>query len=273
MPRRVTSNRMKKYLTEDGLYTCDCGKKFESSQGLVSHMGYCKTHCDKAGKKVRVNTRSDHKVPWRDNYSKDDPRYLEVTRKLSEAAKRRAMEQGDDNPLIQWNKRSTAGSSAKRHLSETMKAQYASGERSLNVGIGRGKYSIFRYKGKEYTLRSTYEFIYALYMADHDIDFDYEVVRFNVDDHTYIADFLVDNTVIEVRGCTERYDAEVNRSVVESEGYDYKVVNDNDIENIRNELNNKYDMDYLIKQIFEGHNSKNLYEFVFEDNEAKRLNN
>lgn len=43
---------------------------------------------------------------------------------------------------------------------------YANGTITPAMGVGRGKYSYFIYHDQKYMLRSTYEFIYALYLAD-----------------------------------------------------------------------------------------------------------
>lgn len=62
-------------------------------------------------------------------------------------------------------------------MSKILKEGYASGRLKPNKGIGRGKYSYFTYKDKTYLLRSTYEFIFALYLAYNNIDFEYEAIR------------------------------------------------------------------------------------------------
>ena len=54
---------------------------------------------------------------------------------------------------------------------------YASGSITPAKGVGRGKYSYIKKNDKLYMLRSTYEFIYALYLIHNNIDFEVEAVR------------------------------------------------------------------------------------------------
>lgn len=112
-----------------------------------------------------------------------------------------------------------------QRMSKILKEGYASGRLKPNKGIGRGKYSYFTYKGKTHLLRSTYEFVYALYLADKGIDFEYEAIRVpairkNNYSSTFISDFSFDNTVVEVKGIKSSKDT-ILKDSFEAVGYKF----------------------------------------------------
>lgn len=241
----------------------DCGKEFRSSQSRAAHYLHCKKHMYRLGKEPITGFRGHE--GWSKGKTKDDPVYGESIRKVSEANSKRLKELGkENNPLAIWAKTADRSEAFKKQ-SETLREKYKLGELTPAMGVGKEKYSIFIHNNKEFVLRSTYEFIYALYMADHDIDFEYESVRIDEGDSTYFPDFLVGDTIIEVRGQDDLYSPEEHRKYVEDEGYDYVIVGGEEILRIRDELNEKYDMENLIKCIYEGHDSKNLFEFDYEN--------
>lgn len=155
-------------------------------------------------------------------------------------------------------------------MSEILKEGYASGKLKPNKGIGRGKYSYFTYKDKTYLLRSTYEFIFALYLAYNNIDFEYEAIRVpairkNQYSSTFISDFNIDNHVIEVKGIKSSKDTILKESF-EAAGYQFTELFIDDILKIQKLLEQAgYDVEFMIKQIKLQHKTKNYFQYVFNN--------
>ena len=143
---------------------------------------------------------------------------------------------------------------------------YANGTITPAKGVGHGKYSYIKYKDKTYMLRSTYEFIYALYLILNNIEFDMENVRVpslrdNCYAKTFICDFNIGNKIIEIKGIPSGKDFYI-KEAFESAGYQFEELFYSDIEKIREELRCKVDIDLLLEKVIEGHNNKNY--FVYE---------
>ena len=147
---------------------------------------------------------------------------------------------------------------------------YAEGKITLAFGVGKGRYSSIVYKDKKYTFRSTYEFIYALYLLSKGVEFEYENVRVpslsSQYSKTLFCDFNVGNKIIEIKGHDrlegKSYDEKVS---FEAQGYEFIIYYKKDIIRFAEELKNAgYDIDDLIVKINEGHKTKNylVYEFV-----------
>lgn len=155
-------------------YICKCGRKFTNVQSYVAHCGHCKDNLGKSPEDRFGESRS-----WNKGLSKDTDDRVRI---IAEKVKSDHLE----HPEKYIGHLHTEES--KRKLSETMKARYASGELTPAPGVGRGKYSYLLYGDKRILLRSTYEFIYALYLLYQGIDFEYETVRVTYLGHTYISD-------------------------------------------------------------------------------------
>ena len=152
--------------------------------------------------------------------------------------------------------------------SKNLSEGYASGRFTSPVGVGRGKYSYFIVNNKKYTLRSTWEFIYALYLAEQHIEFEFEKVRVpaireNKYSKTFIADFSYDNTVVEIKGIPSSKDSYLKESF-EAAGYEFIELFEKDIMAIKDYLINQgYDVDNMINQIFIKHETKDYFTYVF----------
>lgn len=117
-------------------------------------------------------------------------------------------------------------------------------------------------------LRSTYEFIYALYLLHNEIDFEMEnirvpAVRENCWANTFICDFNIGNKVVEIKGIPSAKDYFIKESF-EAKGYVFEELFYEDIEKIKDVLNPIYNVDDLIEKITAGHNTKNyfIYEYI-----------
>lgn len=157
-----------------------------------------------------------------------------------------------------------------KHTSESRIRSYAEGKISPAFGVGKGKYSSIIYKDKKFTFRSTYEFIYALYLLSEGVEFEYENIRVPSISSNYsktlFCDFNVGNKIIEIKGddrlVGKQYDEKLS---FEAQGYEFVIYFEKDILKFSEDLKHKgYDIDDLIVKINEGHETKNyfVYEFV-----------
>lgn len=135
--------------------------------------------------------------------------------------------------------------------------------------MGRGKYSYLVYNNKKILLRSTYEFIFALYLLYKGIEFEYETVRApaitkNNYAETFISDFLIitTNTIVEVKGVKSGKDVYTREAFI-ALGYNYEIKYLKDIKEYKKFLSTKLDINYILKLICIGHNTKNYYTYVF----------
>ena len=156
------------------------------------------------------------------------------------------------------------GEASSKNLSEG----YASGRLSSPVGVGRGKYSYFIFNGKKHLLRSTWEFLYALYLATQGIDFETESIRVpaitkNKYAKTFISDFSYENKVVEIKGIKSDKDIYLKESF-EAAGYEFIELFEKDIDIIKKSLTSSgYDIDMLLESIKKGSNSKNYFVYTY----------
>lgn len=144
---------------------------------------------------------------------------------------------------------------------------YAEGTITPAEGVGRGNYSYIKCFGKTYMLRSTYEFVYALYLLHNHIQFDMENVRVpaireNKWAKTFICDFNIGNKIIEIKGIPSGKDYYIRESF-EAAGYEFKELFYSDIEKIKEQLKLYYPIDELINSIHKGHVSKDYFVYTF----------
>ena len=149
-------------------------------------------------------------------------------------------------------------------VSETRLKHYAEGKLSPAKGVGRGKYSYIIYDNNKYMLRSTYEFIYALYLSFKGISFKVEDIRVpaqreNPYGKTFISDFSFDNTVVEIKGIPSGKDIYIRESF-ESAGYTFVELFHKDIQKCKEFLVDKgVPVDELLEKVISGHNTKNYF--------------
>ena len=153
-------------------------------------------------------------------------------------------------------------------VSKSRKLGYADGSITPAEGVGRGKYSYIIHDGKKYMLRSTYEFIYALYLIHNNIKFELESIRVpasikNEFSETFLSDFYLpdENLIVETKGIKSDKDFYIKESFIYS-GYNFKELYEEDIEKIKESLKENYNIDYMLDRIKIGHDNKDY--FVYE---------
>lgn len=241
-----------------------CGKYCHNQNSLRNHERLCKVnpnHKESNLTEYSKQLKSNERTHWAKGQT------VETNSSIARARdKCKITKQGKD--YSGWHQTEDAkrriGAASSKNLSEG----YASGRISSPVGVGRGKYSYFTVNNKTYTLRSTWEFIYALYLATKGIPFEFEKIRVpaitpNKYSKTFISDFNYEDTVVEIKGIKSGKDQYI-KEAFETAGYKFIELFKADIDNIKQELIlDGYDVEELIKNIYRGHESKNYFRYVF----------
>ena len=151
------------------------------------------------------------------------------------------------------------------HVSQSRKEGYASGRIKPAEGVGRGKYSYIITPTHKYMLRSTYEFIFALYLIHiKQVTFELEAIkvpalRTNNYAETFLSDFSVGNTVIEIKGIASGKDYYI-KEAFEAKGYEFIELFEDSIQKFKQELiDSNINIDYLLEQIILSHDSKQYF--------------
>lgn len=245
-----------KAFIKEGEFKCECGREFTKSQSLYAHQSHCKIHLgDRYDPDKHKGWNLGDARAWSKGRNINDPIYGDSIRR-SVNAMRIAY-----SPGMLGHHHSEE---SKSKISATRKRKYQSGELVPATGVGRGKYSYLIFSNKRIMLRSTYEFIYALYLLYNDIEFKYESVRVTSDGRTYISDFLIGNKVIEIKG---NYNADTRKAeeAFRSQGYDYEVKFWKDLKPCYEYLKTRIDIDSTLDKIRLGHNNHDYYEYNYAD--------
>lgn len=259
------------------MYKCECGKEFEMVNSFNGHKSHCKIHMlnkygtEKGPRKKRNNIgfyrcecgkEFNNQNKWSGHASNcvihlGQKRYNDIQ-------KIRQQNRIQLNTL--WSRNRTKESFEKQSL--TRKEKYATGELKPAKGVGRGKYSYIVYNNRKFMLRSTYEFIFCFYLCYFNLPINLEdtkvnAIRQNRWSNTFISDFRIGNTIIEIKGIKSGKDY-VAKSSFEAEGYKYKILYKNDIDKIKTYLEHLgFDMDYLLSEITRHHNNKDYFIYTF----------
>ena len=153
------------------------------------------------------------------------------------------------------------------HVSISRKQGYASGRITPAKGVGRGKYSYIITPSKTYMLRSTYEFVFALYLLlIEKVDFELEAIkvpaiRENIYGNTFLSDFSIDDTIIEIKGIPSGKDYYIKESF-EAAGYKFIELFEDSISRLKVKLTDSgIDIDSLLNKIVDGHNSGDYFKY------------
>lgn len=158
-------------------------------------------------------------------------------------------------------------------VSVSLSESYRNGTISPARGVGRGKYSYIEYNNHTYMLRSTYEFIYALYLIYNNIDFELEAIRVPASEDnpyakTFISDFSFLNKVVEIKGVRSGKDTYIKQSF-EKAGYEFVELFKEDIENCKKYLVNLgIPVDELLQEIIYHHDNKTYFRYIITRDDA-----
>lgn len=243
-------------------YRCICGRCFDKDVSLYAHYRHCKLYL---GYEPVDNFGGREKRGWSKGLTKETD--IRLANKSKQSLEYYKTHKGT---FLGKHHTDEAKRSIGKHVSESRLKSYANGKISPAFGVGKGKYSSIVYKDKKYTFRSTYEFIYALYLLSEGIEFEYENIRVPSISSSYsktlFCDFNIGNKIIEIKGddrlAGKQYDEKLS---FEAQGYEFVIYFEEDILRFSEDLKHKgYDVDDLIVKINRGHETKNyfVYEFV-----------
>lgn len=254
-------------MEEHSKFICKyCSKECKSKVSLVQHEIRCKKNPERKDfEKLSTYIKENRKGRTKE----DCPEIATQAEAL-----RLKYQCGYSNPLK--NKQGTFTGkhhsiSSKEKIGKSVSRSRLEGYKNSTIspaqGVGRGKYSYIVYKDKKYMLRSTYEFIYALYLLTKGIQFEMEnvrvqAVRENEWAKTFICDFSIGNKIVEIKGIPSSKDSLIKESF-ESAGYEFEELFYPDIEKIKDELRSSYPIDELIEKIHKGHNNKDYFVYQF----------
>lgn len=116
-----------------------------------------------------------------------------------------------------------------------------------NSFLGSYKLKELNYKGIKLKLRSSYERRLAIYLIDNNVPFQYEAISIKYNKHhKYYPDFLIDNTILEVKSMyflNKDWEKNVMKEeAAKKQGYEFYFITEA-------ELNNKELLDSIIGKI------------------------
>lgn len=116
-----------------------------------------------------------------------------------------------------------------------------------NSFLGGYKLKELNYKGIKLKLRSSYERRLAIYLIDNNVPFQYEAISIKYNKHhKYYPDFLIDNTILEVKSMyflNKDWEKNVMKEeAAKKQGYEFYFITEA-------ELNNKELLDSIIGKI------------------------
>lgn len=130
--------------------------------------------------------------------------------------------------------------SNQKYCGITCAKKHAGGYRE---GSGRAKSGYYKgiYCG------STYELVWVIYQLDHNLKFSRFSGTLQKDDLTYIPDFIIDNTIIEIKGFEHQDLVEAKTKLAQSFGYAVVVLR-------KEQLQTEFDWvktNYIYKEVYE----------------------
>ena len=228
-----------------GIYICKCGKIFNEPHAYSSHCSRCKIHLGHDPKKHQrsdakgnwkceycnqvFRTKADlkehkHQVHDANNKKGTHGKYpyklcfcqyckaefhnkigLTNHEKFCKLNPNRKEQTIEEKQRISNGVKKSMTPELRQHLSEVRKQKIASGEIKISNKSGYGLNCSLIYNDNKYKLRSSYEFIYALWLCYNNINFKYEditlpAIRKNEFANTFTCDFHIGNKIIELKG-------------------------------------------------------------------------
>jgi hypothetical protein len=175
------------------------------------------------------------------------PRTKEFKKKVSKKLKGN-IPWNKDKIIVQDEERTCPTCKGRFKVKKTSKKVYCRGKCNPNWGgyrEGSGRAKAGYYKG--FYCGSTYELVWAIYQIDHNLPFKRFEGFIEGNNIKYIPDFIVDNTIIEIKGYEDEASVDAKTKLAESKGYSVIVLRKED-------LQKEFDWvkkNYSFKNIFE----------------------
>jgi hypothetical protein len=246
------------------IYVCrHCGKEFRENekQKYCGHSGSCGKHKGTSWNKGLSS--------WNKGKTKETD---ESVKRTAEKASARLKAMGDKNPWIVTSKNKERKREINKKQSETRKRLFREGKLKISERIGRGKGSYFIYKGNKFYLRSTYEFIFALYLLYKGIDFNYGNVTVNYNNKTRFSDFQINGKLFEIKGRLKKkgYTFEEIKEAFIKNGYKIRIVYAETIDAIKKYLERRnFKMNFYLDMIKKMVDKKER--FIFKEGDIDLL--
>ena len=253
---------------QETLYCKYCHKECHSLNSLKQHEIRCKENPDR----IYCNTLAEYSRKYKKGQTK------ETSEEIAKQAN--ILLEKYRNGYVSPAKGKEGAFKGRKHSQETKDRigksvsisrlkGYAEGTITSAQGVGRGNYSYIKCFVKTYMLRSTYEFIYALYLLHNHIQFEMEnirvpAVRENRWAKTFICDFSIGNKIVEIKGIPSGKDYCIRESF-EASGYEFEELFYSDIEKIKDQLKEYYPIDELLDKIHQGHVDRNYFVYTFSE--------
>lgn len=257
-------------MATDSLYCKYCSKECHNLNSLRQHETRCKLNPDrKAFDQLGNYSRNNFKGKTKET-NEVIAKQAATLKSLYDSGELVPPSKGKPGTFLGKHHTDDVKTRIGKGVSKSRLEGYANGTIQPAKGVGRGKYSYIIYKDKTYMLRSTYEFILALYLACVEkVDFDIENVRVpalrdNKYGKTFISDFTVGNFVIEVKGIPSGKDVYIKESF-EAAGYEFFELFHESIMKLKQSLvNNNIPIEDLLNKVTDGHNSKQYFTYVVD---------
>lgn len=257
-------------VTHEGLDCCFCGKTMKNTNALTQHELRCNKNPNRKDFcKEGFNTNGNSSIR-RGDTKETNPILARCSETLKEGyASGRIVSWAKGKPGTFKGKhhREESKTQIGKHVSISRKEGYASGHIVPAEGVGRGKYSYIVTSTHKYMLRSTYEFIFAVYLLHvAKVEFEMEAIkvpalRQNKYASTFLSDFSIGDTVIEIKGIASGKDYYIKESF-EAAGYRFIELFHESIEKIKQQLvDTGINIEELLRQVVDGHNSKNYFTY------------
>lgn len=236
-----------------------CDKICKNNNSLAQH----RIRCAKNPDRISINDFSKMYSSYSDEVKQRMSWNKGLTKETSESVKLCA-DKLIGKPGHMLGKTYVKSAESKQKQSITRKQRIFEGKIIPNANNRYVKSFIEYADGSRKMLRSSYELILSIFLNICGIEFQYEDVRVPYIDgdgnkRTFISDFRVGNTVIEVKGKCDDDKLSTERITFEENGYMFNVIYHKDIQRISNLLSEIMDIKSIIDNAKILSNSKQYF--------------
>lgn len=236
-----------------------CGKVCKNTNSYKQHQLRCKNNPDR----IPINDFSNMYKNYSDDVKKRMVWNKGETKETNESVLSYATKL-EGRPGNMLGKTFKQPLKARIHQSETRRKRIAEGS-ITPVTCHRYTNSYIKFQDNTTKfLRSSYELIVAIFLDMCGVEFNYENIRAPYYDdngklHSFIGDFCVGNTVLEIKGDFNPEKLSRQEEAFKNIGYNLRVVHEEEVFYIKDLLQNVFDVKSLLKDVKLKSKSKNYY--------------
>lgn len=255
-------------LDHNDLFCKFCQKECKNKNSLIQHEIRCYINPERKISKGKSSIKGEKsRVPWNRGKTK------ETDERIARSSDLVKLYYSTHDGSFK-GKHHTKESKLKigKSTSESLTKNYDTGKLTPNHGIGRGKSSYIIINGIKYFCRSTYEFIYALYLYYIEKkEFEIETIKVkaikeNQYGNYFRNDFYIkeNNLIVEIKGIKSDKDNLLKESF-EMSGYNFIELFESDINKCKQDLINfGIDINKLIIEIINCRKNKTFFVYNLE---------